>query len=187
MLHEVGPRMLRAKCCLNFLSVIIRDIAKLGEGEAQVQFVNNEYDHRPTSDGTKPLPNLTNKYYNFQELMSRMWLGDLNLAKKSIGSANCPVTSVWLHASVRLTINWRVYRPIRFEEIDTLMTIRGTYCEKMLLVLPHRYEQIVEKMYQATSYLITARLACVVCNYWTLLAQSGGNERIKLSKSLRPI
>ena len=64
--------MLRAKCCLNFLSVIIRDIAKLGEGEAQVQFVNNEYDHRPTSDGTKPLPNLTNKYYNFQELMSRM-------------------------------------------------------------------------------------------------------------------
>ena len=37
--------------------------------------------------------------------------------KSLISTANCPITSVRVHADVRLIINRGVYRPIRFEEI----------------------------------------------------------------------
>ena len=69
-------------------SVIIRVITK---------FVNHEYDYRPTSDDTKSHYQLVIKYYNFQGLLLRMWLGDLNSAQIfhwliQQSDYNCPIT-----------------------------------------------------------------------------------------------
>ena len=38
-------------------SIIIRVITKLDDREAGVQFVNHEYDYRPTSDKRSPITN----------------------------------------------------------------------------------------------------------------------------------
>ena len=82
-------------------------------------FFNHEYDYGSISNDTKSHLPINHKYSISEDYCQRCDLAVWIQSRFFIASANCPITSARLHPFARLMINWRVYRPIRFEEIVT--------------------------------------------------------------------